>query len=113
MQSDWLVKKFWNNGDVRSIFHHQIEFINENSDLIVKRYPMKNGLQNIKEEDIDFNLKKEDKLIEGQQLVIEAYKFIIKKDNYKSLINLINNIRLSLTKDFGMDKYDDEGVRPD
>lgn len=108
LKTNNLGVKFWNDDSVKDCYHHKIEFIERQDGIYVERKPFGNGSKKVEKENLSFILNNEI-MIEGEILSLEAYRYLIRKDNYISLIRLIKELREFIIKEFSTDKIDNEG----
>ncbi len=102
LSTKWLIKKIWNPHRYKSEFHHEIALYPSENGLIVKRTPLRFGGKEIVYSDkIIFQLQNGE-YIQGKLLIYEAYKALLKDDDYVALTELIKKVFTNLLKEFGV-----------
>lgn len=108
LKTENLSVKFWNDNSFKNCFHHRINFVEEKGNINVKRTPLNKGMKRVETDKLIFSLNDEN-LIKGDNLSIEAYKCLIRKDNYKTLVELIKEVKDFINKEFNVNKLDSDG----
>lgn len=109
LDTDFLIKKFWNNEDTKQNFHHTISLIQKNKSFQIVRKPLKGGVTEKIMGNIAYALSENEEYIEGEPLAIEIYKSLFLDDNFSSLSAILSEIKDSLLKCFSKNKIDNDG----
>lgn len=110
LKTQAVMTKFWNNDITKQIYHHKIEFHNYPAKC-VKRILCKDGQRENSVDGLQFCLAADEQFVEGEALVIEAYRAIMRQDDYSSLDKLLNELRHKLITSYGTGKTDAEGYQ--
>ena len=109
LDTEFLIKKFWNPEDTKSMFHHTITLLRRNTEYLVERNPLNDGTLETKVDKTSFKLSECEKYVEGAPLMTEVYKSLFMNDNFSSLANIICEIKDGLLKNFSKGTKDDFG----
>jgi O-antigen biosynthesis protein len=109
LDTDFLIKKFWNPEDTKPVFHHTISLLRDDSEYRIERSPLNGGALETRVDKTDFKLSESEKYIEGKPLMTEVYKSLFINDSFSSLVDILNEIKDGLLKSFSKDIRDDFG----
>lgn len=110
LKTQAVMTKFWNNDITKSIYHHKIEFYNTPVKS-VKRVSLEAGQREVSVAGLQFRLAADDPFIEGESLISEAYRAIMRRDGYSSLHELLKVLRQQLIAAYGTGRNDEEGYQ--
>lgn len=110
LKTQAVMTKFWNNDITKPVYHHKIEFYNS-PDKGVKRAPLETGQGEVFVEGLQFRLTADEPFIEGESLISEAYRAIMRQDSYSSLHELLVVLRQHLIAAYGTGRIDEEGYQ--
>ncbi|WP_059041714.1 glycosyltransferase [Paenibacillus rubinfantis] len=98
--------KYSNRDEVKPIYHHKVNFLfDDNGYKKVERTPLSSVSKSIISDRHTFELRNEP-YIEGKSLTLEAYRHLLRRDNYNELVFLIKEVRRHLLNDFSTGKLD-------
>lgn len=109
LDTDFIIKKFWNPEDTKPVFHHTVTLLREDLEYHVVRSPLHDGALEARVDKTGFKLPEREKFIEGKPLMTEVYKSLFMNDNFSSLSNIIYEMKDSLLKSFSKGMRDDFG----
>lgn len=108
LKTDWLIKKYWNKEMTKPDFHHTINFMKHRDNIFVERKPISNGVEKLELPNLRFHLKSEP-FIKGDTLLLKACRYVIRNDNYGSLIELLKTLQVRLREEYSLNYFDEEG----
>ncbi len=108
-ESNWFIKKFWNPINIDPKLHHTIELKKAGGRFIIHRTPLKNGVLQKDFNEVEFHFTQKEEYIEGEPLIIEAYKKIMLKENNEPLKKLFEVVLKNLIRNFSTGKNDGDG----
>lgn len=103
-----VITKYANNDERKIKYHHKIEFHSVGDSQKVVRKPLYNNKRVDKSGDLTFTLK-DDIGFKGKSLTIEAYRLLLKDDNYTSLVNLLVELKNKLHQEYYLGSTDIKG----
>lgn len=110
LKTQAIMTKFWNNDVTKPVYHHKIEFYNTPVKG-VKRVPLEAGQDEVLTGGLKFHLAADEPFIEGESLILEAYRAIMRRDGYSSLHELLKVLRQQLSAAYGTGRTDGEGYQ--
>ncbi len=109
LDTEFLIKKFWNSEDTKPVFHHSITLVRGDLEYHVERSPLGKGELEARIDKTGFKLSKREKFIQGSPLIVEIYRSLFMNDDFSSLSNIIREIRESLLNNFSKGTRDNYG----
>lgn len=109
LDTEFLIKKFWNPEDTKQDFHHTISLLQKNKSFQIVRKPLKGGVSEKIIRNIVYTLSENEEYIEGEPLATEIYKSLFMDDNFSSLSAILFEIKDSLLKCFSKNRMDNDG----
>ncbi|HHW01018.1 MAG TPA: glycosyltransferase [Clostridiaceae bacterium] len=103
-----LAVRFWNDDGVKECYHHRIEFIENKDKVYIERKPFSYGKEEVVNGNLLYKLNNE-VMTEGETLSLEAYRCLLRNDDYLSLINLVYEVKEFINKEFSTNQFDEEG----
>lgn len=110
LKTQAVMAKFWNNDVTKPGYHHKIEFYNTPVKS-VKRVSLEAGQSEVFVEGLQFYLTAEEPFVEGESLILEAYRAIMRRDGYSDLYELLKDLRQHLLGAYGTGRNDEEGYQ--
>lgn len=110
LKTQAVMTKFWNNDVTKPVYHHKIEFYNTPVKG-VKRVSLEAGQGEVLVEGLQFCLAADEPFVQGESLILEAYRAIMRRDGYSSLYRLLKELRQHLIGAYGTGKTDEEGYQ--
>lgn len=108
LETEEIITKFWNKDSNKSQYHHKMKFYDRGNKKVIERISDRNNIYHNSK--LEFQLLNED-IIPGESLIIMIYQGVMKKDNYKDLINLLKFIHNSLLVKNSKSKIDEDGYQ--
>jgi len=107
----WIIKKIWNRLNSKPIFHHEIALYKneENDEYIIKRKPLIYDITSANIGKLSFHLR-DDEYVLGKLLIYEAYKALIKNDEYVTLCNILTEVFSSMLDRYYTGEVDQNGI---
>ncbi|MCC6028438.1 MAG: class I SAM-dependent methyltransferase [Archaeoglobus sp.] len=108
LETEFLIRKFWNPHNTKPVFHHTIDLIEINGELKIRRKPLINQEKSFNLGVVKFKLE-DCEYVRGESLIYEAFSALMKNDGYTTLKNLVMRLYEELIKNFGTGEVDDKG----
>jgi len=110
LQTEWLIKKFFNNDAHKPIFHHTVALNKDrNNDYVVKRELICPNETNPAQQDIGFNLTETDRFISGELLLFDAYKGLMSDAPAEAIIKIMKEIHDNILLNYHQKEVDEHG----
>ncbi len=117
LQTDWIMKKFFNSFPNNTQSHHTVEIIRkqgkvDKNQYYVKREPLKiaNAAWEFSGEEYAYHLTDKSDFIKGESLYIKLVKALWSQD-FNELIHILNLIKTNLLEQFPTNQYDEENYQ--
>lgn len=108
LSMDPVITRFWNSENVKSIFHHKIDFYIKDGKKQIVRTPLYGNKPEAASGKALFKLNNES-YVEGSSMIIEAYRALFRADKYHAIANILKEVREALLAQFSLGQTDEEG----